>query len=827
MFEFQNPAAFFVLLLIPLLYILRLLKIFSKITYPAVLADWNGTVFEYKGKFRKFLSKLAKFLIAASFIFAVIAFAGPVRITQEKVYTSLGTDIMFVVDTSPSMAASDVNNQQRLTVAKNTIINLMSDYDGVRYGFIGFGSSACVYVPPTHNYQVFTDQILQIPVGILGNGSAIGDGLSTAVAHLASSSAPQKCIILLTDGENNAGEIHPETAAKLAAENDITLYVVGVGSKGTVPIEYTDPVTGKSYSGYLDSDFNPASLKKIAAIGNGRYYEVRTSEELRSTLNTVAKNENVIQNFTYRSVTTDLYKTAILISIILILVAFFISYVILQEKINFHIKKLSIVRTILLGFSFLMLILAWCGFSWGTYLEPVQKSGTAVSFVFDISNSMKAKDCANNTSRLEAASTYAQRLLDKMEGTSVSVVLAKGEGIAAIPLTEDKAMLESLISVLTPDLMTSPGSNLAKGILCAKDSFPKNFANAGRIWLFTDGEETTDSLATALEDCIKSGISVTIIGFGSTDETEIIAGDGHTRVNSALREELVIKAIEAATAKLSIYKNHTPVTYIDSTDKGSALYLLSQLSINNAEDNQLVTYETKPVPRYKLFLILSLMAFAFSYICVEFNLKKVFGKKKIAAVTGSLLVCISLFTGCSDSTLEVLSGSYSVQQKQYRKGISHFLKSVQNATATENQTVLDYSLYDLGTAYQLSGEKEAAIERYSQISESAAEDVKFAAYYNCGVIAHNNEDYDSAQDYFRKALEIDNTKISAKINLELSMQMAEAKGRQHQSQTIPASEGNSNIPDIEEGVFEHVKENDQKRWKNSQAPENINLENDY
>lgn len=826
MFEFQNPAAFFMLLLIPLLYILRLLKIFSKITYPAVLADWNGKVFEYKGKFRKFLSNFAKFLIAASFIFAVAAFADPVKISQEKVYTSIGTDVMFVIDTSPSMAAKDVNNMTRLGAAKDAISTLMTDYDGLRYGLAAFGSSACVYVPPTHNYQVFNEQFQNLPVGILGNGSAIGDGLSSAVCHLASSSAPQKCIVLLTDGENNAGEIHPETAAKLATENNITLYVVGVGSRGTVPIEYTDPVSGKIYSGYLDSDFNPAGLKKIAAMGNGRYFEVRTIDELKGALNSVVKNESVIQNFTYRSVTTDLYKNFILISIILILTSSFISYIILQEKISFHYKKLSVVRIILLGFSFVMLILAYCGFSWGTYLEPVQKSGTAVSFVFDISHSMKAKDGPNGCSRMQASATYAEKLLSRMDGTSVSVVLAKGDGIAAIPLTEDKAMIESLISALSSDLMTSPGTNLAKGILKAKESFPKNFANAGRIWLFTDGEETSGNLATALEDCIKSGIPVTIIGFGKNKETEILAGDGKTYVKTALRENAIQKAIDEATSKLSIYKTQTPLTYLNSTDQGSAIFLLNQLKNNSGGENQLVTYETKPVPRYKLFVVFALLAFAFSYICTEFDFKRVFGKRKLSS-TLSLMIFLALFTGCSDSTFEILTGSHSIQQKQYRKAISHFMNSLQTATENENQENIDYSLYNLGTAYQLSGEKDAAMNRYGQISENASENVKFAAYYNSGIIAHSQEDYELAQDFFRKALEVDNTKVNAKINLELSMQMAEAKGRQRQSQTIPAAEENSSMPDIEEGVFEHVKENDQKRWKNSESPENSSLENDY
>ena len=85
-----------------------------------------------------------------------------------------------------------------------------------------------------------------------------------------------------------------------------------------------------------------------------------------------------------------------------------------------------------------MIILAYSKISWGSYLVPVQKSATSVSFVFDISNSMLAKDGYNGTTRLESSAVYAKKLLEKMENNSVSVVIAKGDGVVAIPITEDK-----------------------------------------------------------------------------------------------------------------------------------------------------------------------------------------------------------------------------------------------------------------------------------------------------------------------------------------------------------------------------------------------------
>lgn len=820
--SFQNPAAFLLLLLIPLLQILRKLKIFHKISFKAVLSDWNGNHFTWKGRSQKFLSYLSKILLCISYILVVTAFADPVISHQEKIYTSLGTDVIFVVDTSPSMAAKDINGSMRLDAAKSAITTLTQIHDGYRFGIVGLGSNAGVIVPPTSDSVYFSDQMKNLYVGGMGNGSAIGDGLSTAVCHLVSSSAPKKCIILLTDGENNAGEIHPETAAKLSAENDITLYVVGIGSRGTVPIEYTDPITGKLYSGYLDSDYNPASLKKIAGIGGGRYFEVRTIEELLETLSTVAKIENVSQSFTYKNVNKLYYQKVLFIALIIIVIVWFIKRLILKELVCYKIKKILILRSSCLGFAFIMLILAYSGISWGTYLVPVQKNGSSVSMVFDISNSMLAKDGPNGTTRMKAAGVYAKKLLTKMEGVATSVVLAKGEGIAAIPLTEDDAIIESLLDVMNPGLMTVPGTSIGKGIIKAKETFPANHSAASRIWVFTDGEETDGQLVPALTDCLKAGIPVTIIGFGTEKESKILAGDGQTEVLSALRSNEIENAIQTATDNFSFFKNRAELKYINSQDKGSAFELLSQLRFSGS-DNLITSYEAKPVPRYKLFLILAILSFVFSYIFTEIDFSKFLKKTKLLAAAG---IIISL-TSCSSDTINIFRGTTSFNNKQYKHAISCYMEVIENNSEKQNPDTLNYSLYDLGTTYATIGEDEAALERYSLISEDAPIQLRYAAFYNSGVVAHKNEDYEAAMHYFRKALEVDSSKLEAKINLELSMRMGEEKVKQSESNAIPAAEHESSNPDIEKAVFQHIKENDQKQWKNSDTNQSQNLAEDY
>ncbi|MBO5826551.1 MAG: VWA domain-containing protein [Treponema sp.] len=331
MFDFQNPAAFLLLLLIPLLYFLRWLKVFSRISFPAVLSDWNGKSFEWKGNGRKIFAIIARIFALSSFVLVVCAFASPVISKQEKVFTSLGADIVFVLDTSPSMAAKDVDNNTRINAAKESIKAIAGENKGFRYGIVVFGSEASVLIPPTNDEVIFSQRLNDCQIGLLGDGSAIGDGLSTAVCHLLSSSAPKKYIILLTDGENNAGTIHPNTAVSLAKDNDIAIYVVGIGTKGTVPIEYTNVTTGKQYMGYLDSNFNSESLKNIATEAKGRYFEARTIQELNNTLKLVTKNEVIVQNFTYKIITELYYDKFLFFALIFIVAAWFIKRIILGE----------------------------------------------------------------------------------------------------------------------------------------------------------------------------------------------------------------------------------------------------------------------------------------------------------------------------------------------------------------------------------------------------------------------------------------------------------------------------------------------------------------
>ena len=331
MIAFENPAAFFLLLLPPIYIILRKTGVFRRLSFPLTIADWGGTAFDWKGSLRSVVRLFSMLLGLAAYISAVIACADPVVHQQERIYTSRGSDILFVIDTSPSMAARDIAGGTRLDAAKTGIRTLMAANRGMSFGLVAMGSEAATVVPPTNDHELFLKRLDTVAVGAQGDGSAIGTGLSTAVYHLISSKAPKKCIVLITDGENNAGEIHPETAALLAQKNGITIYTFGIGTRGTVPIEYVDPDSGRIISGYYDSEFDTKPLEEIARAAGGLYFGIESTGSLASALTTVGAQESTVQSYHLRSLDTHYHEHLLLVCALCVLAGWLIRRLFLQE----------------------------------------------------------------------------------------------------------------------------------------------------------------------------------------------------------------------------------------------------------------------------------------------------------------------------------------------------------------------------------------------------------------------------------------------------------------------------------------------------------------
>ena len=479
-------------------------------------------------------------------------------------------------------------------------------------------------------------------------------------------------------------------------------------------------------------------------------------------------------------------------------------------------KKAILWRTIFRLAACVMVIFAFAGISWGVKPVPLQKSGDAVSFVFDISYSMTATDCPDGLSRLEAASAYANGLLERMGGTEVSVVLAKGDGVIALPLTQDVSAVKSLLENLSPSLMTSAGSSIGKGIQAAIQSFPTNCSHNPHIWVFTDGDETDSNLVRALEDAGKFAFPVTLIGFGQPNPVEITAGDGKTKVKTSLRADKMIDAAAFVNQKkLSVQSgliNRPYITYLAADSDGSALTLLKEVSskVSNVESTEFL-----PVSRHGIFLFFALLFFVLSYFAGEFDIH-FFRNKKFTSLT-MVFVLAGLLSSCRSGRGTVLRGIWDWHQKEYQKATGQFLRTYTDAKIEENLSLQQYAAFNLASTYIMQEEYEAALQRLNQIEGSDDAKLKSAACYNIGIIKNRQGHYDEASEYFKKAILLDNSNIDAKINLEFSVQLAQSRSAQSAETEMTATNIDNKDNTLSDQVFTLIQQEEREQWKKLQS----------
>ena len=217
-----------------------------------------------------------RFLVIALMIFTL---ARPQSSHSRQQITSEGIDILLILDISGSMRAEDFKPDNRLHAAKAVIHDFLSDRKNDRIGLVVFAGESFTQCPLTLDYRVLGNLLLNAEIGMLEDGTAIGDALANATNRLRHSTAKSKIAILLTDGENNAGTIDPLTAAQAAKALDIKVYTIGMGKEGGAFIPYHDPIFGLQYSPnktYVDEE----TLKQIAEITDGRYFRATDNQKL-------------------------------------------------------------------------------------------------------------------------------------------------------------------------------------------------------------------------------------------------------------------------------------------------------------------------------------------------------------------------------------------------------------------------------------------------------------------------------------------------------------------------------------------------------------------
>lgn len=213
---------------------------------------------------------------------AIIALSRPVSETKREDVTTEGIDIIFAIDISSSMLARDFK-PDRLQAVKEVAQEFVDARPNDRFGVVAFSGESFTLCPLTLDYILVKEQIASLKTGMVEDGTAIGDGLTTAINRLRESEAKSKVIILLTDGENNRGFIDPKTSAEIAKVMGIRVYTVGAGTNGKAYQPVAIAPNGNFIFDYADVRIDEALLKHIANGTGAKYFRATNKEALQQT----------------------------------------------------------------------------------------------------------------------------------------------------------------------------------------------------------------------------------------------------------------------------------------------------------------------------------------------------------------------------------------------------------------------------------------------------------------------------------------------------------------------------------------------------------------
>jgi len=194
-----------------------------------------------------------------------------------------GIDIVVALDLSTSMRAADFKPKNRFFVAKEVLKEFIASRPADRLGLVVFAAEAFTQCPLTLDHGVLTGVVDQLKLGVIDDGTAIGNGLATAVNRLRESEAKTKVAILITDGDNNQGNVSPLEAAQLAKSLGVRVFTILVGKGGLVPYPQEDAF-GRTVLVDMEIPTNPGLLKDIAAAADGAYYPATDRESLQKSL---------------------------------------------------------------------------------------------------------------------------------------------------------------------------------------------------------------------------------------------------------------------------------------------------------------------------------------------------------------------------------------------------------------------------------------------------------------------------------------------------------------------------------------------------------------
>lgn len=288
----QFHSFWFILLLLglPFLHRFVLTRKPASLPHPDLLKKLKGKFQDAKIKVR-----LPLYLRLAALALLILALMRPQQGFVSDTSNRNGVDIMVAMDVSTSMNAEDFK-PDRITSAKDVLVRFIKERPQDRIGLVVFAGKSYLQSPLTTDHNTVLNYLDQVHTGMIEDSTAIGMALATCVNRLKDSEAKTRIILLLTDGDNNAGEIDPETAAKMAQALGIKIYAVGIGDPKGAPVKVQDPWGKWVYARNPDGSLfltrmNEEGLRRISALTEGGYFMAGNEGQLKAIFSRIDKME--------------------------------------------------------------------------------------------------------------------------------------------------------------------------------------------------------------------------------------------------------------------------------------------------------------------------------------------------------------------------------------------------------------------------------------------------------------------------------------------------------------------------------------------------------
>lgn len=298
--EFANPELLWFLLIVPIL----VFQYFFQLNRSTPLVRHSNTSQFSTDKFKLniFIRHYPVLTRSLAFTALIVALARPQSSMSFEDITTEGIDIVIALDISGSMLAEDFK-PNRLKAAKEVAMNFISERPNDRIGLVVYSGESFTQCPLTIDHDVLLNLFKEIRNGMIEDGTAIGDGLATAVNRLRDSEAKSKVIILLTDGQQTAGSIPPLTAGEIARQFGVRVYTIGVGTIGEAPYPFKTPFGTTQYQN-VPVKIDEETLKGIASVTGGAYFRAtdnRKLEEIYAQIDEMEKTKIEVTQYRRKS----------------------------------------------------------------------------------------------------------------------------------------------------------------------------------------------------------------------------------------------------------------------------------------------------------------------------------------------------------------------------------------------------------------------------------------------------------------------------------------------------------------------------------------------